>query len=188
MICLLNRSLHTTYFVKVIQSKSYCNGIIGKDTVTALNLRSVGYKNESQLETKYPLFSDYKIYKKWLPVRLIKGSSDHFGYQRLYKLPHWVNEHDLEKLVNELEKQDTGVRASVKYLAAPGASGKTSAILPAFLRSAEREGGFTHYIYIAFKNNDSKTFGAFPFSPSKNITLATNQGASFMYNCENYTK
>lgn len=42
-------------------------------------------------------------------------------------------------------------RNVVMYLAAPGASGKTSSILPAFLRSGEKDtSGFTHYVYLAF--------------------------------------
>ena len=82
-------------------------------------------------------------------------------YRKLYKLPHWVpNEKDLDILANKIAEQDDNTRASVKYLAAPGA-GKTCAVLPAFLRCAERH-GFTHYIYIAFNNNEKRTFRANP--------------------------
>ena len=68
------------------------------------------------------------------------------SYRKLYKLPHWVNEKDLDILANKIAEQDDNTRASVKYLAAPGA-GKTCAVLPAFLRCAERH-GFTQVLFF----------------------------------------
>lgn len=76
-----SRSLLFTF----VQSKKYCNAIgsIGKeDIVKPCNLQFIDNVNESQIETKlknifenkmkngnYPLFSNYAIYEKWLPVR-----------------------------------------------------------------------------------------------------------------------
>ena len=54
--------------------------------------------------------------------------------------------------------------------------------LPAFLRSAEKEGGFTHYIYLAFHNNDRRNFKAFPSEPYDK-TIAYKQGATFIAKC-----
>lgn len=99
----------------------------------------------------------------------------------MYKQPHWVNEHDLEELVSEIDKLEPNVGANVKYLAAPDATGKTSAVLSAFLRGAER-GKFTHYIYIAFKNTGSRNFTSLT-TLNKNTALAEQQGAAFIVKC-----
>ena len=85
-------------------------------------------------------------------------------------------------LVKKLEER-TISRIDVKYYAAPPASGKTCGVLPAFLRSAEREGGFTHYIYIAFRNNNKRTFVADPPEPDNNTNVAKEQGATFIIHC-----
>ena len=63
-----------------------------------------------------------------MPVRDIGGD---FG--ELYLVPHYTNENDLDMLVKKLEENPKdGGRREVKYFATP-ASGKTCAILPAFL-------------------------------------------------------
>jgi len=71
-------------------------------------------------------------------------------------------------------------RYSVKYLAAPSASGKTSCILPAFLKGEDMD-MFTHYLYFAFDNNDGRHFSVTPFRPAKDVDeeLAEKQGAAF---------
>ena len=86
-------------------------------------------------------------------------------------------------LVKKLEQSATGgTRKVVKYFAAPSASGKTCAVLPAFLRSAGKEGGFTHYIYIAYHNN-RRNFKAFPNKPVDYSLIAYKQGTAFIVNC-----
>ena len=201
MLCslLLKRPLRTTYLTC---SKEYCidsnnTSILGKKDALKETLEVIDDKQKKQdksLEEKlirtfekkmkngaYPLFTNFDTYKKWLPVRFINGY-----YRELYKLPHYTDEYDLDMLVKKLEEgAKEGSRKGVKYFATPPASGKTSAVLPAFLRSAEKEeeGGFTHYIYIAFHNNDKRTFKAFPSKPFDNAVLAYKQGAAFIVNC-----
>ena len=80
-----------------------------------------------------PLFECFHVYKKSLPVRCCGGKVLH-----LYKLPHWVREDEITSMTDHL-LAETPERAVVKYLAAPGGFGKTSAILPSFLKSTERE-------------------------------------------------
>ena len=89
-----------------------------------------------------PLLSNFNVYKKCLPQRHLVG----IGNVPLYQLPHWTCEDDMAQ---QLKEDGCHVRY---YLTAPGCSGKTSSILPAFLKSAE-EGGFTHYLYLDFANN-----------------------------------
>ena len=93
------------------------------------------------------------------------------GYRKLCELPYYTNENDLDMLVKKLEEPPER-RRDVKYFAAPPSSGKTCSILPAFLRSAEREGGFTHYIYIPFDNNENRIFKASPFEPDHDLVVA----------------
>ena len=89
-------------------------------------------------------------------------------------------------VVNRLAKQPDniyGARDLARYLAAPTGYGKTSLILPVFLRSTKRKDliGFSHYIYIAFENNASGTF-SFSSHLNKDNALAENQGA-FIVKC-----
>ena len=181
-------SLHTTYFGTLVQLKSYFNAsICTENTLKQNKVNDNIYEGKSMEEKlkktfenkmkndKYPLFADFNTYEKWLPVRDIDG------YRKLYKLPYYTNKIDLDFLVKKLEEPKS--RRDVKYFAAPGKSGKTSAVLPAFLRSAEKKNGFTHYLYIAFDNNDSRTFTAYPDEPSKIQVRAKNQGADVIYNC-----
>ena len=108
------------------------------------------------------------------------------GFQKLYKLPYWIKLNDLDFVVDKLEKTPLdsfqGARDLVRYVSVPSGYGKTSLILPAFLRSAEREDGFTHYIYIAFHNNDSRSFVS-DNDLYKNELLAEFQGAAFIVEC-----
>ena len=105
---------------------------------------------ERMKNNSYPLFANWSNYEKWLPVRQISGE-----FRKLYKLPHWIKEKDLDFVVDRLAKDlDTtsSARDFVRYLAAPTAYGKTSLILPAFLRSTKRKDliGFSHtYISLS---------------------------------------
>ena len=90
-------------------------------------------------------------------------------------------------MADQLE-QKRDDRSFVMYLTAPSKSGKTSSILPAFLKSAERNKdgkGFTHYIYIAFKNNNKRNFSflGLPSSLHDNPRCAEKQGGYFMKDC-----
>lgn len=112
-----------------------------------------------------PLFKSFDVYRRSLPVRRNQASGRQLP---LYTLAHWACEDDIASMANQLERT-TKERALVKYLAAPGASGKTSSVLPAFLRSAERGGGFTHYIYLAFANNG---YNFYQLSPDGNEIMS----------------
>ena len=61
---------------------------------------------------------------------------------------------------------------------APSSSGKTTCILPAFLKTT-----FSHYFYIAFDNNQDKNFKLrSPFLISNDPDIVHQQGADFMSN------
>jgi hypothetical protein len=85
----------------------------------------------------------------------------------------------MASLAGQLEVATTA-RYVVKYLSAPAASGKTSSILPAFLRSTERDGGFTHYLYLSFDNNN---FRFYRLAPDIEFADPENQGSSFILKC-----
>ena len=103
--------------------------------------------------------------------------------QRIVQTSSLHKKIDLDILVKKLEEDPKyGGRKDVKYFTSPPASGKTCAVLPAFLRSAERPGGFTHYIYIAFHNNHKKNFNA-RLSAGGGRDAAYDQGAAFIINC-----
>lgn len=61
---------------------------------------------------------------------------------------------------------------------------KTSAILPAFLMGTKIDGGFTHYVYLPFDNNNCRYY-KLDSESNKVISLdfAKEQGASFIYEC-----
>ena len=99
---------------------------------------------------KVQLLESFEVYKRSLPVRADMDSQVQLP---LYTLPYWACENDITLLAEQLERRGTQ-RSFVKYIAAPPSSGKTSAILPAFLKSAEGDGGFMHYFYLAFDNNN----------------------------------
>lgn len=87
-----------------------------------------------------------------------------------------------ESMAKEILQPPRSSRFGVKYLSAPGGSGKTSSILPAFLRSTKMVNGYTHYIYLAFRNNSKRYFRLLG---AENImfNLALAQGAAFMHQC-----
>jgi hypothetical protein len=71
----------------------------------------------------------------------------------------------------------------LRYAAAPACSGKTSSILSAFLQSNGISNGATHYIYMAFFNNEGRSFKVYPPIPSSQPYIAEMQGAAFMLRC-----
>lgn len=142
-----------------------------------------------QTDNKAALFRDWATYEQSLPVRrTLLGT-----YEQLHEHHRWVSRDDLQAQVRQLEDataRDEGGeggerRMYVKYLAAPSGTGKTSAILPIFLESAEAEdgGGFTHYLYIAFSNNNGRSFVLDPPDPSTNVNTSAEQGAAFVFEC-----
>ena len=46
---------------------------------------------ERMKNNSYPLFTNWSNYENWLPVREINQE-----FRKLYKLPHWVKEKDLD--------------------------------------------------------------------------------------------
>jgi hypothetical protein len=50
------------------------------------------------------------------------------------------------------------VRSVVKYISAPTASGKSSSIFPAFVKSIGTADGGDVYLYLAFTNNGQTNF------------------------------
>ena len=106
-------------------------------------------------------------------------------YLKLHELPFWCDTEDLDILAEALYKSPrAGARHDIKYLAAPPCSGPTLCISPAFLRSTVGEGGFTHFLYMAFANNDNREFTpACGGDLSLDIDLAECQGAAFIVDC-----
>lgn len=80
-------------------------------------------------------------------------------------------------MAKELEKTHSSIRRQVKYVCAPTASGKTTSILPAFLASTK----FSHYLYLAFVNNNKRNFRLSSLSP--HVGVARKQGAAFALKC-----
>jgi hypothetical protein len=77
-------------------------------------------------------------------------------------------------------KKSEQIRTWVKYIAAPSSSGKTTCMLPAFLKTT-----LTHYFYIAFDNNQNNNYRLWSESSliSKIPDIARLQGADFMLQC-----
>ncbi|KAJ1437706.1 hypothetical protein B484DRAFT_428226 [Ochromonadaceae sp. CCMP2298] len=131
-------------------------------------LRVVGIK-----KTKAALYADATTYKASLPVR-----EDGAKGTVLYKQPFWVHYEDLKAYVEALEKpKGPDIRAQVKYACAPTKSGKSSSVLPAFLKSAEGVQGFTHYLHLPFHNNGGRCFKVVGKLEKKTAELA---GAAFI--------
>ncbi len=80
-----------------------------------------------------PLLSNFDVYKESLPVRQHGGTGEHLP---LYKLLHWTRDNDMKSLADQLERPPIH-RATVKYLTAPGGSGKTTCILRILLHLDE---------------------------------------------------
>jgi hypothetical protein len=129
-----------------------------------------------------PLFKDFDSYSKSLPVRFYYPGSKIPEYVPLFKVEYCAQQEDLTEMVDAI--MDPGPeRESVKYVSAPTRSGKTSSVLPAFLRSTSMVNGGTHYIYLAFHNNNNRSFESSPYAPSSDEKIAERQGAAFMVEC-----
>ena len=120
------------------------------------------------------LFKDFETYSTSLPVR--KRNKE---WLKLHTLPYFCSDEDVTRMATQLEQAPpSNVRDSVKYVCAPSGSGKTCSILPAFLKSK-----FTHYLYIAFDNNNGRKFTLAPYKPSLDERKAEKQGAAFILKC-----
>jgi len=140
----------------------------------------------SMINADVPLLSSWDSYKESMPVR---HSSRAKKYLKLCDLPFYARETHLEKNAELLEtdiipKTTNDPRFAVAYVSAKTESGKTASILPIFLNSYEsnRESHFTHYLYVAFKNNGVNNFGTSE-DASTDEKIAERQGAAFMYVC-----
>ena len=105
-------------------------------------------------------------------------------YLRLCEQAFWASDDDVKKMVGQLTRKPIVERALVKYLAARSNSGKTSSVFAAFLRGLE-EGKFTHLLYIAFDNNEQRSFRVTPSNPfteqdREDRDLLELQGAAFI--------
>jgi hypothetical protein len=105
-------------------------------------------------------------------------------YLPLCEQPFWANDEDVDQMVEQLKRSGSVERGLVKYLAARSNSGKTSSVFAAFLRGLE-EGKFTHLLYIAFDNNEQRSFRVTPSNPfteqdREDRDLLELQGAAFI--------
>ena len=125
------------------------------------------------------LFRDWKTYQASLPVRAHDGEET-FETLKLHTLPYcyWGSDVELCTMVTQLESKGCA-RGTVKYVCAPSASGKTTSIVPAFLKSDK----FTHYLYLAFHNNGRRNFKLRPSKPDEDEDVAEKQGAAFAVEC-----
>jgi hypothetical protein len=133
------------------------------------------------MQTKdVPLLENFETYLKTLPTRKEKDS-----YVYLYTHEYLVRPIDLTNMAIRIsEPNKASVRSIVKYISSPSASGKTSSVLPAFMESTKfEENGGSYYIYIAFSNNDGRSFKCDPPTPSYNHLMAEKQGAAFIVQC-----
>ncbi len=127
------------------------------------------------------IFSSWKNFERSLPRRKynVKGT---LSYLPLYTLEYYARDDDLQRFADEImqpPKKSEQIRTWVKYIAAPSSSGKSTCILPAFLKTT-----LSHYFYIAFDNNQDKNFKLrSPFLISNDPDIAREQGADFMFQC-----
>ena len=132
--------------------------------------------------SKAVLFRTFETYLDSLPTREHPTS---FGFKKLClcKYSYLARNKDIEYLSQQLLVFPVPVRSVVNYIAAPSGSGKSACILPAFLQSQNCEIKFTHYLYLAFDNNDKRCFTAMPENPDRNLVVAEAQGANFVFKC-----
>ena len=123
---------------------------------------------DSNTDRKRRLFQNWETYEASLPVRQHDVTKE---FLKLYKLPYWGSDEDIDTMVTQLERV-SGARGIVKYVCAPGASGKTTSIVPAFLKSKR----FTHYLCLAFDNNGHRSFVLAPYKPDEDEEIAEKQG------------
>jgi hypothetical protein len=102
----------------------------------------------------------------------------------LYELDYVASDAALTFIANQVMEL-SGSRAAVRYISSPTASGKTSSVLPAFLKSTTMESGGTHYIYLAISNNAGRSFKVSGESriPKGDPNIAMMQGAAFIFQC-----
>ena len=134
-------------------------------------------------DDQVPLFRDFETYEMTLPVRRYAETEE---YVRLCDLPFWAKKEDIEYMAKRLERRESLARAFVKYAAAPSGSGKTASVLVGFLASAKRgdKDSFTHYLYLAFANNNGTIFGMKDETKlSRSVIIAKKQGAAFALEC-----
>ena len=121
-----------------------------------------------------PLYRDFDTYKMSLPVR-----ERDCEWLKLHELPYFGTDDDVKVMAEKLYDPKTAVRKLVRYVCAPATSGKTTCVLPAFLESKF----CTHYLYIAFDNNNKRQFKLSPYKPMDDTDCAERQGAAFAYEC-----
>ena len=98
----------------------------------------------------------------------------------MHTLPYWGSDEELLSVVNMLEDKGRYDRDEpIKYVCAPSEFGKTTSIVPAFLKSDV----FTHYLYVAFHNNRGRSFRVSPPEPHEAALVAGKQGAAFAVEC-----
>ena len=123
--------------------------------------------------------NDFASYAKSLPVRSCRRGE----FLQLYKLRYFFRSKDLISMSNKIINHRDMGRPEVTYISAPSASGKTSSVLPAFLVSQHLENNGTHYFYLAFSNNNERSFKSRPSTPNSDRGIAEEQGAAFIFEC-----
>jgi hypothetical protein len=103
-------------------------------------------------------FSSWSDYEKFLPRRKYTDANCLSTNRSLYTLiNYYTRNDDLERFADEISKplqqMSRQIRTSVKYITAPTNNGKTSCVLPAFLKT-----NLTHYSFIAFSNNANSNY------------------------------
>eukprot|EP01035_Chromulina_nebulosa_P037399 gene37399-50476_t len=139
--------------------------------------------NKTMISNNTQIFSSWASFERSLPRRKydVKGIS---SYIPLYTLEYYSRDDDLQNFADEImqapKESENQIRTCVKYIAAPPSSGKTSCILPAFLKTK-----LTHYFYLAFDNNQENNYSLYSESSMiSNIPgKAHRQGADFMFQC-----
>ena len=127
-------------------------------------------------ECTQSLYRDFDTYKKSLPVRERDGMENEWF--KLYELPYFGADKDVQFMAQQLFEPIKAFRKVIKYVCAPATSGKTTSVLPAFLES-----NFTHYLYLAFDNNNDRQFKLKPSKPMDDLDCAERQGTAFAYEC-----
>ena len=95
------------------------------------------------------LFSDLRTYLGSLPKR------ESNAIINLWEQPFYARERDLCDMAKCLDNPSLQ-RGPVMYMAAPSQSGKTAAVLPAFLYAMKYGVNLSHYIYMPFYNNKGR--------------------------------
>ena len=138
-------------------------------------------------DEKVPLFKDFETYIQSLPKRMYAPT----GFMRLFELPFWAKDESIERMARRLEAKSPTKRPVVKYVAAPSTTGKTASVLVGVLASAENydessledKDSFSHYLYLAFRNNGDKDFRFQEETLSDSEGTAERQGAAFALEC-----